>query len=254
MNLYSPPWFAERAKYIPLRLGMVQRKGLRLLQSALKVCDYTDKIDVATNRTMAKRVQAQIRDVCALLSGIVVAVNYDEGQAIVESRDFVRHKDFFRDMFEVGRRHKIMNPDSMRDEYGKMIYFLQDANSAEIQDLLQFSCVRPLGTVHTNLADAGAERMLMDPLVKTATMEILPEGKSRPQIQREIRDKEQAVKVLSRKFSSGGFTEDDVQLCLYSIADNHSYLRCAQLTTYTLRRIVPAGLRCAAKVQPRPGR
>jgi hypothetical protein len=74
---------------------MTQRKGLRLLQSALKVCDYTDKIDVATNRNKAKRVAAQLRDVCALLSGTVVAVDYAEGQRLVQSRDFLRNKDFF---------------------------------------------------------------------------------------------------------------------------------------------------------------
>lgn len=125
LEMYSPAWFAERAKYIPMRLTMSERKGLRLLQSALKVCDYTDKIDGTSNRSKAKRIQAQTRSVCALLSGLVVAVNYDEGQDIIESRDFVRHESFFRSVFEVGRRHKIMNPDSMRDEYGKAIYFLQ---------------------------------------------------------------------------------------------------------------------------------
>ena len=88
--------------------------------------------------------------------------------------------------------------------------------------------------------------------VRTATMEILPEGKSRPQviaypvaqmhdaqdsvrlvsadvlvaqIQREIRAKEHAVKQLSRRYSCRGFSEDEVQLCLYSVADNFAYLR-----------------------------
>ena len=126
-EVYSPAWFVERSKHIPLRLSMSERKGLRLLQSALKVCDYTDKIDslANTNKSKARRVAAQLKDVCALLSGAVTAVNYEEGQAIVESRDFDSNKAFFRALFEVGRRHKIMNPDAMRDEYGKLIYLLQ---------------------------------------------------------------------------------------------------------------------------------
>jgi hypothetical protein len=225
-EMYSPEWFVERAKYIPLRLDMTQRKGLRLLQSALKVCDYTDKIDVATNRNKAKRVAAQLRDVCALLSGTIVAVDYTEGQRLVQSRDFLQNKSFFVSYFEVGRRHKIMNPDAMRDEYGKLIYLLQDANSEEVQDLLQFSCVGGLETVHKKLAEAGMESLMRDPLVRVATMEIMPEGKPRHQIQREIKAKEHAVKQLSRRYgSSRNFTEEDVQLCLYSIADNHAYLR-----------------------------
>ena len=224
-EMYSPEWFVERSKYIPLRLSMKQRKGLRLLQSALKVCDYTDKIDVASNRNKAKRVASQLRDVCALLSGTVVAADYAQGQELVHSRNFAEQERFFVALFEVGRRHKIMNPDAMREEYGKLVYLLQDANSAEVQDLLQFSCVGGLETVHKKLSEAGVVELMSDPLVKTATMEILPEGKHRGQIQREIKAKEQAVKVLSRKYARRHFDDEDIQLCLYSIADNHAYLR-----------------------------
>lgn len=225
-EMYSPAWFVERAKYIPLRLSMKQRKGLRLLQSALKVCDYTDKIDVATNRNKAKRVTSMLRDVCALLSGTVVSVDYSEGQALVQSRDFENNMNFFRTFFEVGRRHKIMNPDAMRDEYGKLIYLLQDANSEEVQELLRFSCVNRIDTVHKKLEAAGMEALMKDPLVRAATMEIMPEGKPRHQIQREIKEKEHAVKQLSRRYgNSSRFNTEDVELCLYSIADNHAYLR-----------------------------
>jgi hypothetical protein len=37
--------------------------------------------------------------------------------------------------------------------------------------------------------------------------------------------KEHAVKQLSRRYSTRSFDEESVQLCLYSIADNHAYLR-----------------------------
>ena len=38
-------WFVERAKYIPVRLTLGERKYLRLLEAALNVYEYTDKID-----------------------------------------------------------------------------------------------------------------------------------------------------------------------------------------------------------------
>ena len=55
-----------------------------------------------------------LRDVCALLSGTVVSVDYGEGQNLVQTRDFEKNQDFFRGFFEVGRRHKIMNPDASK--------------------------------------------------------------------------------------------------------------------------------------------
>eukprot|EP01047_Picozoa_sp_COSAG01_P026867 COSAG01_NODE_1747_length_9331_cov_5.997509_8_plen_113_part_00 len=50
-------------------------------------------------------------------------------------------------------------------------------------DMLQFSCVRGLSTVHSKLEQKGALALLADPNLPTATMEILPEGKSRQQVQ-----------------------------------------------------------------------
>ena len=38
-----------------------------------------------------------------------------------------------QDVFEVGRRYKIMNPDRMRSDYGKLMYLLMDASEPAIQ-------------------------------------------------------------------------------------------------------------------------
>lgn len=47
-----------------------------------------------------------------------------------------------------------------------------------------------------------AEGALLHPDIHTATMEILPDGKSRAQIQSEIKAKERAQDVIARRFSN----------------------------------------------------
>ena len=42
--------FLERAKYIPLRLSHDERRLLRLLEAALVVSDYTDKVRLGTEQ------------------------------------------------------------------------------------------------------------------------------------------------------------------------------------------------------------
>jgi hypothetical protein len=59
------------------------------------------------------------------MSGLVVAADYKQGQELFSDRDFQANSEFYQDIFELGRRHKIMNPDKMRTTYGKLIYILQ---------------------------------------------------------------------------------------------------------------------------------
>ena len=75
--------FLERAKYIPLRLRLDERKNLRLLEAALGVSEYTDKVDVLSWKSKTSRIHAQIKDICAILSGLMVATNYKEGQKLI---------------------------------------------------------------------------------------------------------------------------------------------------------------------------
>lgn len=119
-------WFVERSKYIPLRLTLGERKYLRLLEAALNVSEYTDKIDtIGFQLSKAKRIVHQIRELCAILGGLVLSADYKQGQELFSDRDFAANEEFYQQVFELGRRHKIMNPDKMRSTYGKLIYLLQ---------------------------------------------------------------------------------------------------------------------------------
>lgn len=223
--------FVSRAKYIPLRLSASERKILRLVEAALNVSEYTDVVDVLTYSRMKtkQRIHAQIRDLCSILTGLAVASDYARGKELVEEKDFAANEAFFQAAFEIARRHKVANPEKSRNTYGKLIHMLQDSVSDEITRLLDFSCVKELVTVHSYLEQRKGLELLEDPLILTATKEIIPEGKSRRAVQKEIAQKEHAVQVLAKRYKKGqALGEEEIKRCLYSIGDNNAYLRCAR--------------------------
>ncbi|CCA70666.1 hypothetical protein PIIN_04602 [Serendipita indica DSM 11827] len=231
--------YVRRAKFIPLRLTYGERKYLRLLEAALTVSEYTDRIDVYVfNKSKAKRIVQQIREICSIISGLLVAADYKEGQELFESRDFSANADFYQRVFELGRRHKIMNPDKMRNTYGKLIYMLQDSQMPEIQDMLGFTAVSPIKTVYSVLEAGGALDMLREDIIDIATQEISAENRSRREIQSAIKAKERAIEKLAYKYSrQTEMQEEELKQCLYSIGDNSAFLRvnrdpCQRLIQY----------------------
>ncbi|SJK86521.1 UPF0652 protein [Babesia microti strain RI] len=246
-------YFVHLAKYTPLRLSYEERCFLRLLDSTLQVSEYTDKIDVYHDGNKARRIAHEIKQVCAILSGLSIAHNYEDGQRLVRDRDYDANAEFFRSIFEIGRRYKILNPDRMRHSYGKLIYFLMDSRKPDIQELLNFDCVMKVRTVYDLLErKKNGLALLADPLLKTATMEITGDGKTQAQIRREILTKESAVKHLIDKYSTGqkkaggfmglGFlfsrenenleiensdqlSRTELETCLYSLSDHNAHLR-----------------------------
>lgn len=242
----------EVARYIPMRLETPhERNLLRLLESALHVSEYTDKVDILSYSGKTKRVQKQLMEVCAILSGLLVATDYRAGQELVTDRNFADNATFFQCAFEVGRRHKVLNPEKMRGEYGKLMYLLMDAQNEDIRQLLEFELVKPLKTVHARLEEAGMLNVLDDPLVVQATAEIREaQGKPRAQVQREIKAKEAAREALVKKYTGGGVSlrdrdvmkslfglvggggassttlrPEELRQCLYSLSDHNAYLR-----------------------------
>lgn len=106
------------------------------------------------------------------------------------------------------------------------MYILQD--SQLVEEMLGFNCVAPLKTVYDLLQSRGALDVLRDDRISIATKEILAEGRSRRDIQLDIRAKERAIETLSSKYArrgQGGIDQETIRQCLYSIGDNHAFLR-----------------------------
>ncbi|OMJ21938.1 UPF0652 protein, partial [Smittium culicis] len=100
-----------------------------------------------------------------------------------------------------------------------------DSVSPNVQQMLGFDMVIPIRTVYDVLEYYGAQHVLEDDLVAVATQEIIPEGKSRSQVQQEIKNKERAIEYLSKNYCTSECTQETIRQCLYSIGDNHAFLR-----------------------------
>ncbi|CEG46467.1 hypothetical protein F443_14273 [Plasmopara halstedii] len=222
-----PSALMKEASYIPLRLNEEERALFNLLDAALNVSEYTDKVDVLSYRSHVKRVVHELNEVFGILSGLMIANNFRKGRRLVQGKQFKDNEEFFSQVFEIGRRYKIMNPERMRNNYGKMIHLLQDANLREIRNYLGFSCVAPIKTVASLLKERHALEMLRDTRCEVATSvagaypDLLKDSES---LQRIARDKQQAIEELVRDYSSASLTEEEIRLCLASISDSQSYL------------------------------
>jgi len=95
----------------------------------------------------------------------------------------------------------------------------------EVKDLLNFSCVSPIKTVHSILEEHDTINLLRDDLITVATKEIYSEGRSRRDVQKDIKSKERAIEILSSRYAINGLSQEKVRQCLYSIGDNHAFLR-----------------------------
>ena len=83
----------------------------------------------------------------------------------------------------------------------------------------------PIRTVHSVLEECDATDLLRDDLITSATKEIYSEGRTRREVQKDIKGKERAIEVLSARYARNGLSQESVRQCLYSIGDNHAFLR-----------------------------
>jgi len=212
----------ERCRYIPLRLSHGERKVLRLVEAALRVSGYVDRVDsAALEGKAAKRQQLQLRGITKILRGLVVAA--DPGRCTAHSQSFADDAPLLRACFEVARRYKILNPELMRSEYGTLVNLLQDASA--LADEFGVDCVRPVETVHRLLSTHNGLALLDDAQILDATSEVLPDStKSRAQMDQLLRRKARAVRGIVGRHARNDFSAAQIELCLVSICDNESYL------------------------------
>ena len=91
---------------------------------------------------------------------------------LTPSQDFAHYENYFQSQFEIARRHKIMNPEKMRAEYGKLIYLMADAMKPEVKDSLGFDVKGDLMTVYKFLEEKGETELLEDKYIEVATEEV----------------------------------------------------------------------------------
>jgi len=91
--------------------------------------------------------------------------------------------------------------------------------------MLNFSCVKPIKTVYSVLEEHGAVDLLRDDLITMATKEIYSENRTRRDVQKEIKSKERAIERLAAAYARDGLSQEQVRQCIYSIGDNHAFLR-----------------------------
>ncbi len=178
---------------------------LRLVEAAMNVSEYTDKVDIAGFRDKSGRMAEQLKSVFSIICGLMVAEDYPAGEALMREKERDGAEAFFQTAFEIARRYKVLNPDRMRADYGKLLHMLQDSQNPDVKELTGITCVRPLKTVHSFLESRGeaALRLLKDPLVRLATATVVAGGRARYLIDADIKKKEAAIETLARRYAFG---------------------------------------------------
>lgn len=109
----------------------------------------------------------------------------------------------------------------MRNNYGKMIYLLQDASMRDIEQHVGFSCVAPIRTVSSFLKQRNALDLLHDSRCAIATSVSLDRSQTNdsPSL-----TKQQAIDQLATEYATSNITSDEIRLVLASTSDAQSYV------------------------------
>lgn len=214
----------EECRFIPLRLDGRERGLLAMLKGALNVSEYTDRVDVLSSRwsSKTKTINRELHLVLAALAGMMVAGDAKWGRKNAALLDKLEdNQEVFAEIFEVGRRYKITNPEKFRSFYGKMMYMLQDVQA---QGRVGLNLVKDIQMVYDFVEEKQGLDLLRDKRVIAATADIAGIAMSKSEVQRQVAAKSEARAGLLRDFVSPSLSREDVERALDSIADANNYI------------------------------
>ncbi|GAX15401.1 hypothetical protein FisN_8Lh303 [Fistulifera solaris] len=256
---------AELAQWVPLRLTPSERALLTVLEQTLHVSEYTDNVDIASRRgagVKTQRILEGILEACHIATGLVAASGQEPSFGTTPSQDNtkiktkkkkkkdIKHKTHYKKqkktlsgahgdpaenalwlqtMFEIGRRHKVLNPASMRSTYGKLMYLMQDSQNATVAKSLGFSLYKPLQLVGPYLQQHGCEDLLHDPRLECAVRYITDrnpttgEKYEREYLQTLVQGKQHVLEQLVEAYQDK-MPPDDIRRAIESLADAMAYI------------------------------
>lgn len=211
-------------KSIPLRLTDEERRWLDILNGALEVSEYTNNVATQPARgygygygyssygySRESRIAREIKEMKRTLAGLFVCHDFRKGSKLIAREDKEELTDYYRTLFEIGRRFKIVNPEKMRTTYGKLMHMLQDVSSSKEK------LIGPIKTVGAVLSEHDCEDLLKDPLLPQAIQDLSS------QVAKSSEEKQAAMKALAAKYAKEDFPELEVNRVLLSLGDFYSY-------------------------------
>jgi hypothetical protein len=112
--------FVSRISCCCMRLTDDERKLLAVLENALEVCEYTDVVDVTfshTRKSKQARIIESLVDILSISCGLLMSNNLNKGEALLAGKTLNDNVPLFAEIFEIGRRYKIMNPNKVSSLY-----------------------------------------------------------------------------------------------------------------------------------------
>ena len=232
-----------------LRLDDQEREVLKLLCASLRVSEYTDDVDDFRRSRREERMVNNMNELFCTVVGLSYASNSIPGvikdQLADRSVGLPTIYPLLVQAFEIGRRYKRLNPGKMREEYGKLLMLLQDAEVYLRRNgsMQVGSLVSPVRTVGSVLKQHGIEDMLRHPSISAATSP-LPIGSCKTH---QLAKKE-AFDLFVAKYGGDDATKRSiVEQCLRSIDDHRTHVETCSQPIATLQQWLREGFQKPVK-------
>ncbi|CAM9487691.1 unnamed protein product [Sphacelaria rigidula] len=183
-----------------------------------------EAVDVFTRWNKQRTINAELHAALKALAGMMVAGELLGwlGEKMADLHEHLENnQEVFAEIFEVGRRFKITNPDKFRSFYGKMMFMLQDAQASGRAGL---NLVNDIQMVYSFVEERGGLALLKDKRVVAATADVSGISMNKAEVREKVASKVEARKQLLRKYVSDTFSKEDVERVLDSIADANNYI------------------------------